>query len=570
MRTSKIFPYFNVAQIVSADSRGLPLGILGLFFLLFSHFHLNNVGGYGLLLPFNSASWIPVSLLIAVATLKIIQVGILRYSKLSGSLFFCCVCLTIPLFYTNANIAQSAFRLIGLWTGFATLLALQQYEFDVKHLRIMLLLILSAIWIESFRYWEILISSYIFNGNPPNTDEFGVYGIFQQRNVFASFIATGIVLSGYFLSQYKSLQCSRIVLLLLLLSPALMIQILFTSASRAGWYGAIMGSICILPYVFRSVPRRVFVCWMISWMIGYGITQFLSNFGNLEIPDKNILSLEGPRTIIFVQALSMFFDKPLFGVGLGNFELKYMTFVAEQYAIGNSMYPPIDGMHHPHNEFLYWGVEAGILPVFGLLISAWSVWKTVCRHAILHRIAIIGIFLPIVLHSQVEFPFYSSVPHWIIFTLLIFYVDISPSEVKRISIRSKFPFRFLGISIPVFFIWFLITTIQTGQMYSRYMDARAPLETLANVPNAIVWRNHLNWAINSAALLVGRDNDRPELIQQYIDWAPQMIAQQPRPLFYEYLILAYLSLNRTAEADAAIEEFRFLFPDREFTVITVN
>ncbi|MFT6142098.1 MAG: O-antigen polymerase, partial [Psychromonas sp.] len=104
---------------------------------------------------------------------------------LSALILFC-----IPLFYPNNALAdQSYTRLMGIFTGLLLFISLQQFQFDKKNLEKLLLLIVLAGFIQacySLTQDYLLPADNIFGydvgyGRP--------YGIFQQPNVLASFMA---------------------------------------------------------------------------------------------------------------------------------------------------------------------------------------------------------------------------------------------------------------------------------------------------------------------------------------------------------------------------------------------
>lgn len=569
---------FQQLDLSDTFSKHIFIALIASLFLFFGHYHTNNMGGHALFLPFNATSWIPVFFLIGTGFWMLGSMGELRYSWLTRMLFIGCILLTIPWFYLNSSMAESAQRIIGLWAGFFVFVVLQQFRFNRQQLLLLLLIILGGVWMETARYWWMMLSEFLETGVFPSRYEYGMFGVFQQRNVFASFIATGLVLSSYLLAHYKELRFAKWLTPVLLVAPLFMFQILVSSASRAGWYGAVVGGVLLLPILYRNTNKKLFCFWLVAWVGGYLISLLMVSGGDYVVPDKNIFSMAGPRTAIFPQVLAMFLAKPLFGVGYGNFEFNYIHFIAERFSEGAFGSPSVPETFHPHNEFLLWGVEGGIVPVIGMLVAAWAVWVCVYRLALLERLALIGLFIPLALHSQVEYPFYASVMHWMIFIILIHHVDSASGEHgdgrdnirKTIGVPLRRLVQVVGVTVPLLATWFLITTVGTGKTYWRYMDRQTTLDSFANVTNSMVWQNRLNWAINSGAVVIGRDYNRPELVQNYIDWAPEILKQQPRPLFYEYLVLSHLILNQTEQANAVIEEFYYLFPNAEFSEIIVN
>ncbi|MGR5542485.1 O-antigen ligase family protein, partial [Vibrio campbellii] len=92
-------------------------------------------------------------------------------------------------------------------------------------------------------------------------------------------------------------------------------------------------------------------------------------------------------------------------------------YTARQHQINDNYPPGLPAMDHPHNETLYWGVEGGIIPLVGLLLTAILTFTRVAQAKKGTRLALLALFVPILLHSQLEYPFYHSAIHWV--TLII-------------------------------------------------------------------------------------------------------------------------------------------------------
>lgn len=75
------------------------------------------------------------------------------------------------------------------------------------------------------------------------------YGIFQQPNVMASFLATGLAISGYLLARQPHTKYLhwRHKLVILYAAPVLTIPLLVVLASRTGWLGSILALALLLP-----------------------------------------------------------------------------------------------------------------------------------------------------------------------------------------------------------------------------------------------------------------------------------------------------------------------------------
>ena len=76
---------------------------VGFVYLIAMHVFMPNLGGDGLLLPFNATTWIAISIPLALGLYQMSSYRRLRYSKLTIGLWVCCVIMTLPLFFANAQ-----------------------------------------------------------------------------------------------------------------------------------------------------------------------------------------------------------------------------------------------------------------------------------------------------------------------------------------------------------------------------------------------------------------------------------------------------------------------------------
>jgi len=80
--------------------------------------------------------------------------------------------------------------------------------------------------------------------------------------------------------------------------------------------------------------------------------------------------------------------------------------------------------------------------------------------------------LPILLHSQLEFPFYSSVSHFIIFILILWLTDTENSKNSlSINCTKTFLIRFIALLIPAIFIPFLATSLHAANILVEHEKA---------------------------------------------------------------------------------------------------
>ncbi len=541
---------------------------LGCVYLLAMHFFMPNPGGAGLALSFNATTWLVLSFALAIGLYQLATYRKLRYSKLTVVFLISSVIMTLPMFYSNAYWQGALSRINGLWAGLLLFVVLQQFYFSNKHKQRLLWYIVLACLIEAafglFQYFELKpgnIFGYNTIANRP-------YGIFQQPNVMASFLATGLVLSGYLLArQPKKYNKHLSEVSLLYLTPVMTLPLLVVLASRTGWLSALLGIALILPYIYRFSPRQRFINWILASIAGLLIGFAALQAGNNGQLAADKADLDSPRRYTFPQALDMLIEKPFTGYGYGNFEAKYMLYTARQHQLNSNYHPGLPSMDHPHNETLYWGVEGGLLPILGMAIAAGFVLMRIRSAKKGTRLAMFALLLPITLHSQLEYPFYHSAIHWITFIILLFWIDqrVAKYRFARFSKFSKSALRIASILLPFLTTIYMLSALHTNYVLTKFETSqpRDP-EILNKVTNPVVWQDRYDWDVYSTYLNIGLYNQQPKYIQPYIDWSLAIIKHKPRPAFYNNLILAYQGLGDHSRAEQIRTEAECLFPDKEF------
>lgn len=541
------------------------LASLGFLFLLAMHYFQHNPGGAGLNLPFNAMSWIPFSFAIAFGLLEICRQRVWRYSRLTLVLFVCCLLLTIPVLFPQANSATALPRLIGLWAGFLFFVGLQQFAFSHKQRQRLLWLILLGVWLEAGFGWVQFL--WMEPGNPIgyNTLENRPYGIFQQPNVMASFLATGLVLSAYLLARLPMYRGKWSWLqLILLLTPVVTLPILVVLSSRTGWLGAAVGVVLMIPYLRRFAAKAQWRMWLLMVVMGLSVSWQVNQHTGWA-PKEERLSLISPRAMHIPQAVNMFLAKPLSGYGYGRFETSYVTQTAQWHHQDPSKPYGMPSLDHPHNELAYWAAEGGILPLLGLLLAAAAVFLKIRKARAGTQLALVGLFLPITLHTQLEYPFYHSLPHWVMFIILIYWVDNLTAKYYRRQVEYVLSIRGLVLILPVLTTGFMTTTLYSGHQLTQF-ETRQPanIDYLLKVNNPWAWQDRFEWDLHVTQLQVGIATANPALIQTYIAWARQKALIWPRPTLYQNLIAAYQHLGETALAEQVQQEARYLFPGQIF------
>ncbi|HIF9203952.1 TPA: Wzy polymerase domain-containing protein [Photobacterium damselae] len=552
-------------KIINEDNiKNIFLITYGSLFVLFMHYFQPNPGGYGIHIPFNATSWIAIGFVVSIGILNVIITQKVRYSKMTSILFVSCVLLTVPIFYWNANFDKSIFRIISLWSGWLLFLSFQQFEFNNIERFSLLWFIFLGSFIEILYSWIQFKFLSFDNFLGYDTIVNRPYGIFQQPNVMASFAATGLAISGYLLTFLpKKIGGKHIIIII---APVLFIPIITVLNSRTGWICTIISVLLLLPFCFFNVKSRgFFIAWMGSLILGFVLnTSSIVNESWNGVDNR--LNLYSPRLIHMPQAFNMLLEKPMFGYGYGNFDTAYIEQTAEWHERNSEDPPGIPRLSHPHNEILYWGVEGGVIPLVALFLVAISLIKKLIRFNVIRTFALLSLFFPIIFHSMVEYPFYHSIIHWVVFIVLIYFVDsLNKYSFHKKNIKCLWLINILNVIYPCCITLYMLSSLYSGYQLNQFESHRPyNVKYLNGVNNTISWKMRYEWDLNINNLRIGMENKDYELISNYIIWAKQMIYSWPEPELYESLIDAYIAIGNINDASIIKERAFFLFPDMNF------
>ncbi|WP_434340516.1 Wzy polymerase domain-containing protein [Motilimonas cestriensis] len=534
--------------------------IFALYCLIGMHYFQHNQGGAGLDLPMNPVAWCFISILIGLGLWQISIVQIIRYNVMSIAGFVAFALLVIPVFYANGTFADASYgRLFGFIGGILLLFAMQQLNFSKQNWLLLLFLIVCAGFIQNL---YSLTQMYLLK--PGNMFGYDVnygrpYGIFQQPNVLASFTATSLLLSCYLIQKW-ALKGRPALTAFLLLQCFVSAWVIYISASRTGYLGAVIGLILISPWLFQQSRKRF------SWLIiaiTLGLSMhFIIGDGSVS-RNKEELAKAGARALQYEQSWHMMLEKPLTGWGYGNFEASFLTNRAERIQAEGVPFV-LENLTHPHNELMYWGVEGGIVPLLGLLILTLTFMYLLTRFQWRKALALLALVFPLTLHSQTEYPFYHAVATWFVFIVIVTYISFSSKLEKEIIFRPYLLVKSNAILIPLLTCAFMISAVHTNYLVTKFeRSGRTDIDLLMRVVNPLALTTRLEFNIFTLRMLAGEKLNKPEELEAYIAWASEFVKHTPRANIYYNLAYAYLLLDQEQQSQAVINYARFLYPNNE-------
>lgn len=457
----------------------------GFYWLVLMHLPITNYGGWGTDLPLNLMSWGMMGGIIAGCWLLTpairIRMGTIFWLWFAGG-----VMMSLPLCWSPSEVTRLNMlpRIAGMWGGILLYLTMLQLRCNIRMMHLILVLLAGAGIVECF--W-ILSELYLpLSWLPPTAQalvtHYGRYGVgsFQQANVSSSFLALALgcmlILTGltsasfslYWLEYFR-----RVTLAVGLVLASLVLVLL---KSRTGWLSGLSMIIMVI-LLFSCKSFRHEGCrrgWLILFpALGLCIGLMLLNVSVLEALHQHDGS-NHQRWITLVQTVSMCKLHPFLGAGGGTFQEAYQNFVAGLPG-GN---PGREMMNYPHNEIIYQYAEGGVPALFGVflwILAGSMLWRR--SKSALQR-GLLLCMVPVLLHTQLEYPLYYSVAHWLAIVLLAAVVDnsvgqaviikssrrLSSSEIKLPSKIGRFVFAALGVYGMI--ISFL--SLNTGQVLGRF------------------------------------------------------------------------------------------------------
>lgn len=538
-------------------------GVLAIYTLLGMHIFMHNQGGAGLYLPFNIVGWAFISVMVSVGVWHLTMTRQLAFSRTQVWYLIGFLVLLIPFLNPQAEWnVQAQPRFLAIAAGLLLFFALSQFRFSENHRHIFLYWLLVAVAIEAVYG---LVQFFLLKGG--NWVGYDVkinrpYGIFQQVNVFSSFLAAGLAIALYLLRWDNNVLSCRwrqgLLSFILLAAPMLLMQI----QSRTGTIGAIFVLLCMMP-VLWNYNRRIFWYSACLLTIGCGVGLMASSFSRTAESYENTA---GMRKLYWSHLLSMLPQSPWLGHGYGSFEY---TFLHDFYApehITSGMRQMEENLDHPHNEVLFWLHEGGIVAVIGLMFFATGYISSVLKYTgWAKRISLQALVLPLLFHSMVEYPFYHSVAHFFLFIVFLWLADAESDQQKAIVCNYWFLARFIAILIPLIVVPFMLTGLQAAYVLTKYDRAKDKNpQMLEQIINPLPWMMMYEFQMRSVQLTFSAAMHDKAGLENYVDWAKQFLHNTPRAIVYARLVYALQQLNEKEQAEFWLDEGKRIFPRSDF------
>ncbi|MEB7625531.1 Wzy polymerase domain-containing protein [Enterobacter vonholyi] len=533
------------------------------YWLFLMHLPWPNNGDYGMNLPMNPLGWCFISLL-GMFFWLFNKKKSFHYSPVLWLMLACIVLFTIPAFWSPHTALPNAMpRLAGIWAVFFVYMTLLQHRFKEKEAITIFYIISLSAFIECSLS---LVGFYCPNYLPFPLNELAkkysgyAPGVFQQLNVTASFLATGLFALLYLLADTRrNLHEAIMERLRLLLISTFIIIITATIVlfhSRIGWLGGIIAVCCTSILFFQQRFRLCSTLWRRTLIVALPVIGGL--LGVLMLQQGVVDSLlhqssNNQRWLTLDYTLRMISEHPWRGWGLGMFEPAFQRFMAD--LPGDN--PSREMMQHPHNETLFIWAEGGILALAGGLCLLWSWIVLFRRHKSIWQWASLLITLPILLHTQVEFPLYYSVAHFFAVLLLM---AVAEGNTRVVNLRSSlFRIPLIALSLYGIVLSFQLfnASIVLGNFETTRLEAPQSITRLS-----VPWLMQMRYQRDIALLQLINFNESGDIteLERYASSNAQWIKMHMDEDAYNDQINILNFLNRPVEAEKLKSDAHRLMP----------
>jgi len=244
-------------------------------------------------------------------------------------------------------------------------------------------------------------------------------GIYNSPNFLAMYASPAIII-GIFLikNAMRNVQnySSKFKILLLIISLVIILCVCYLTYSYAAWAAVMLGLIITALMKNKKINRRAILVGLIIILLIIISQWNTEKYGNLREFTRS--SMES-RIMIWKSAGKILADNPVWGIGPGNFQSKYLEH--QKY------FPPYLewAVPEPHNLYLAFWLHAGLPGIIGFLILIIKWLKDLSKNIKKQKnseisAVLLGIMLYILIHGLVDTPYWKndlSLVFWLIFFL---------------------------------------------------------------------------------------------------------------------------------------------------------
>lgn len=505
------------------------------------HLPSANMGGTGMSLYFN----LYVMMIVVPASFLLLSFRRpLRLDRTALVLALLLLILTLPVL-DQADLSDVVYRLLAAWFGLVFyLLLLQCRSLSVESC--LAILVVSCLLQSLYGLVQLL---WLYDGNWLQfAEDRRPVGVFQQVNVLASYVATGLIAAAALFVYSRRPVHRWLALAMALLGPTLLLLIL----SRAALLGLGLALLMLVVYHWRCRAEVELRHWWAALGLGFVVASLVlfarASSGSAARSVTSFTS-GGARINDYAHSLWMLLQKPWAGWGYGNFDSAFLYSWVSRRAEGDDIGLVSRQLQHPHNELLLWGVEGGLPLIIALVtvLVLFVYWAFRARGS--GAWLSLALLVPLSVHAMLELPFYHSIVHWLVFVLLLWVVmkDVTPVRSFTPPLHKAIPV--LGVIAALAALLFLVTAYQTSRFISRvYVEQSYREVNWEQTRNPYVLSDYQQLGAILQRLDLALDADHSEALRPALSDAERYLETDPNSNLLVRTIVAY---NRLGDTEAA-------------------
>mgnify|MGYP000173190039 CR=1 FL=1 len=449
------------------------------------------------------------------------------------------------------------FRILFILGGLLFLFSLFQFKLTQQVIDRSLFIIVIATGLHALVGVIQIFSPQLLTPWFPFQHDFSPRSVFQQINVQASFLASGLTITLYLISRPSFRFSSLLVKAIVVLAFSLAVYIIVASSSRVGFLSMLLGVPLVLwsRYKLLRVHKKLLIILCITSCCGFAAGQS----GLQKTIDKTAQLKENSystaRIAMYTIGLELVSKHPIYGYGIGGF-LNAWNKQASDFVVRHPEAALTGYTLHPHNEVLFWMIEGGLLALAGILTVVIGISIALYRCGFQRGGAYAAMLLPISLHTQVEHPFYVSSVHWFLWLFLIFLALRHQTKISNVSLSLSASRSvqcvaiFLAIGVTMFMV---NTTRAQTDLYNFLNVEKSEPPHLQIALNNLYFKPRAEQEAMRAMLyssILSKDTSKVEIFEK---WAKGYVNVSPELNVYRDLLAASRFLRPEGKGCDAIK-----------------
>jgi len=325
-------------------------------------------------------------------------------------------------------------------------------------------------------------------------------GIVQQVNMTATLMAT-FSLIGLYLTSYRFF--SRISFLWrvwVVLSIVMALYVLFLSGSRAGLLAFVLGFVLLVFARFKWLKKHFLQ--LLAWFGLIGSAYVLALWfpgltdSNELLQNKfdNLLFGKDVRWYLYLTSWELFLQSPWLGYGLGGYNDALVNYVANVGIDPRFEYLDLKTFLHPHNEFLYWILQAGITAFITIVSLVIIYLKLLFKRELGFALGILALTMPILLQTQLSYPFSLSALHLFLLLFLLQYGTQLYVKTIHFSLSGAIQKASCAALLLLFITWSYLTWFTFKSIEDTYAFQYRLFLTTEQTPQEITEMHYFEYA----------------------------------------------------------------------------